>query len=77
MLFDFCNTCCNFRLICYIFADMVKQMTVAQFAHKMKVNRSTVYRMINAKALPQGVTCEVLVGHIIITVPDNFQWIRK
>jgi len=47
---------------------MVKQMTVAQFAHKLKVNRSTVYRMITAKALPQGVTAQVIVNHMVIEV---------
>lgn len=43
---------------------MVKEMTVAQFAHKLKVDRSTVYRMINAKALPNGVEAFVSLGKI-------------
>lgn len=47
---------------------MVKQMTVAQFAYKLKVNRSTVYRMVSGNALPQGVTSQVIATHIVINV---------
>lgn len=47
---------------------MVKRMSVADFAHKLKANRSTVYRMITGKALPEGVTAEVFVNRLIIKV---------
>ena len=43
-------------------------MTVAQFAHKLKVVPSTVYRMVTAKALPQGVEAKVIATHIVIEV---------
>lgn len=55
---------------------MVKQMTVAQFAHKLKVNRSTVYRMIQARALPVGITSQVIATHIVINV-DTQVWKPK
>jgi len=48
------------------------QLTVAQFAHKLKVNRSTVYRMIKAKALPDGVASKVIATHIVIEVDKKF-----
>lgn len=44
------------------------QMTVAQFAHKIKVNRSTVYRMVKAGVLPEGVIAQVIATHIVIFV---------
>ena len=44
------------------------QMTVAQFAHKIKVDRSTVYRMVKAKLLPEGVSAKVIATHIVIEV---------
>jgi len=43
-------------------------MTVAQFAHKLKVNRSTVYRMVKSKSLPKGVQAKVIVTHMVISV---------
>lgn len=46
-------------------------MTVAKFAHKIKVNRSTVYRMITANVLPEGVTSKVIVSHIVIDLDTN------
>lgn len=49
---------------------MVKQMTVAQYAKKMKLHRSTVYKMISGKSLPEGVTAKVIATHIVIEV-DN------
>lgn len=55
---------------------MVKEMTVAQFAHKMKVDRSTVYRMITAKALPDGVEAFVTLGKIGLKVNADFKWIK-
>lgn len=50
------------------------EMTVAQFAHKLKVDRSTVYRMINAKALPDGVEAFVVLGKIGLKVKSDFVW---
>ena len=44
------------------------QLTVAQFAHKIKVDRTTVYRMVKAKLLPEGVTSKVIATHIVIEV---------
>ena len=49
---------------------MVKEMSVSQFAHKLKVNRSTVYRMISSKSLPPGVTSVVHPLGLVIKV-DN------
>lgn len=46
-------------------------MSVADFAHKINVNRSTVYRMITGKALPEGVTSEVFVKRLIIKVDQE------
>jgi DNA-directed RNA polymerase specialized sigma54-like protein len=53
---------------------MVNEMTVAQFAHKLKVNRSTVYRMINAKALPDGVEAFSVLGKVGLKVNADFKW---
>jgi len=53
---------------------MVKEMTVAQFAHKLKVNRSTVYRMIIA-GLPEGVKAVTRLQRIEIHIDtDVFKW---
>ena len=46
-------------------------MTVAQFAHKIKVNKATAYRMIKAKVLPEGVASKVIATHIVIDVDTN------
>lgn len=43
-------------------------MTVSQFANKLKVNRSTVYRMIQAHALPEGVTAVTRLQRIEIHI---------
>lgn len=53
---------------------MVKEMTVAEFAHKLKVNRSTVYRMITAKALPDGVEAFSALGRVGIKIKAGFVW---
>ena len=55
---------------------MAKEYTVAQFAHKLKVNRSTVYRMITAKALPEGVTAFNVLGKIGLKTNDDFKWLK-
>lgn len=55
---------------------MIRDMTVTEFAHKIKVNRSTVYRMIKSKSLPEGVIAKVIATHIVITIDDQL-WKRK
>lgn len=56
---------------------MVTEMTVAQFAHKLKVNRSTVYRMISGKALPVGVQAVTRLNRIEIHIDKSFVWKRE
>lgn len=53
--------------------DKKIEMTVAQFAHKLKVNRSTVYRMINGKALPAGVSAVVRLGRVEIHLDKEWK----
>lgn len=55
---------------------MVKQLSVAQYAHKMKLHRSTIYKMIEGKSLPEGVTARVIATRIVIEV-DTDLWKKK
>jgi predicted DNA-binding transcriptional regulator AlpA len=48
-------------------------MTVAQFAHKLKVDRSTVYRMISGKSLPPGIESKVIATRLVIEMPDGWK----
>lgn len=55
---------------------MIKAMTVAQFAHKMKFkHRSSVYRMIKFNKLPNGVKAVVRLQRIEIHIDTKlFTW---
>lgn len=46
------------------------QLTVVDFARRMKVNRSTVYRWIISKTLPAPWKAKVHLTHIYITDED-------
>lgn len=46
------------------------QMTVAQLAKKLKVDRSTVYRWITAKILPAPWKAKVHITRLYVTDED-------
>lgn len=55
---------------------MIQSKTVAQFAHKLKVNRSTVYRMILSNSLPAGVKAITFLNRIVIEINPEI-WKQK
>lgn len=49
------------------------QMSVAQFAHKVKKTRFTVYNWIKNRQMPTGVKVTSIAGRIILEVDENFR----
>lgn len=49
----------------------MQQLTVAQYAKKIKVSRWTVYRMIESKSLPDGAKAKKIAGRVIVQVKDS------
>lgn len=50
----------------------VKEMTVIQFAKRVRKTRMTVFNWVKKHQLPTGVTAREHLGRIIIQVDDNF-----
>lgn len=55
----------------------MEKMTVAEFAHKMKVNRSTIYRMVLWGKLPKGAKASTHLSRLEIHLSKDFQWPKK
>lgn len=53
------------------------QMSVAQFAKKLKISRFTVYNWIKYKTLPKGVAVTQICGRIILEADEDFRNVQK
>lgn len=51
----------------------MRELTVIQFAKKVKKNRITIYGWIRNKSLPTGTRSKVVHGHLIIEVDEDFR----
>lgn len=49
------------------------QMTVGQFAKKVKRTRFTIYNWIKNKQMPPGVLVTQICGRLILEVDENFR----
>lgn len=54
------------------FHPLSMQMTVIQFAKKVKKNRITIYNWIADHKMPEGVKVTQICGRIILEVDESF-----